>query len=50
MVELNVPRPPPIKTKSVLKKEAEQEALKGLEKFNLKDEYDLSTYQGRFKQ
>ena len=43
-------KPPPIKTKSVLKREAELEELKGLEKFNLKDEYDLNTYEGRFKQ
>ena len=48
LVDLKVPPPPKIKTQAELKKEAEQEALKGLVPFNLKKEHDLSTYYGRF--
>lgn len=46
---IDLPKPPEIKTRSQLKQEAEQQAIKDLIPFSLKDEYDLSTYEGRFR-
>ena len=48
MVNLNVAKPPPIKTGAELKREKEQEALKDLIDFDLSKEFDQDTYLGRF--
>jgi hypothetical protein len=48
LVDLGVPPPPKIKTIAELKKEEEAEKMKGTVAFNLRNQYDLSTYWGRF--
>lgn len=49
LVNLNVAKPPPIKTGKDLKREAEREAIKGMVDFDLGKEFDQETYIGRFQ-
>jgi len=44
----DIPKPPPIKTSADRKREEEKKALEGLVPFNIKHEFDQSTYAGRF--
>jgi len=47
LIDLKVPRPPPVKTGADLRHEAEQEAIKDLVAFDLSKEFDQETYAGR---
>ena len=46
--EINVPKPPVIKTQADLKREKEEERLKGLVAFDLSKDYDMEKLTDRF--
>ena len=46
--EMNIPKPPVIKTTADLKREKEEEKLKGLVAFDLSKDYDMEKMSDRF--
>ena len=46
--EISIPKPPAIKTRADLKREEEEEKLKGLVAFDLSKDYDMEKITDRF--